>query len=226
MNKKKLLLTALALVLVCTVVIAGTLAFLKDTSSEARNTFLAAGGGKLVDDPTDPDNDDPLDPTDDNGFSILEHEVETDEVGNYTTGDGFSDGNVYEVLPGAELPKDPKVYIKGKTAVPSYLYIEVVDGLADSGLVYAIADCWVDTGLTVDGNKIYVYSGADGAPIVVTEDVLGVSILKDDKVTVPENEADFTLSDEGLSFNFYGFLAQASAGDTAAAAFAACFTVD
>lgn len=226
MNKKKLLLTALALVLVCTVVVAGALAFLKDTSSEAKNTFIAAGGGRLVEESTNEtvDPSDPYNPTADNGFNIVEHAVETDEVGNYTLGDVFSNGNVYEVLPGAKLPKDPKVYIKGKTSVPSYLYIEVVDGLANSGLIYSIADCWVDTGLTIDGNKVYVYS-ADGAPVIVTSD-LTVSILTDDQITVPEDEKDIILSDDGLSFEFYGFLAQASAGETAADVFAACFTVD
>ena len=65
--KKKLLLAALALVLVIAMTVAGTLAFLKEESASVTNTFIAAGGGQLIDDPEDPDPT-PDDPYDDNGF--------------------------------------------------------------------------------------------------------------------------------------------------------------
>lgn len=218
--KKKLLLAALALVLVIAMTVAGTLAFLKEESESVTNTFIAAGGGKLIDDPEDPDPT-PDDPYDDNGFYLLEHGIEADDLGVYTQTDDIVDGNEYKVLPGVDLPKDPYLNIIGKTEVAAYLYVEVVDGLGeDSPLSYELAGCWADTGLTGDnGGKIYVYSGADGA-ILVTDDVT-VSILKDNKIVVADDaELD---ADAELALDFYGYLAQASAGDGAAAAFTACF---
>ena len=37
--------------------------------------------------------------------------------------------NTYTLLPGLDVPKDPTIEIVGKTNVPAYLYIEVVDKL-------------------------------------------------------------------------------------------------
>lgn len=217
---KKLLLAALALVLVCTIAITGTLAFLTEKTEDVRNTFVAAGGGQLIDDP-DPDDPTPDDPYDDNGFYLLEHAVEADVLGAYTLTDEIVDGNEYKVLPGVDLPKDPYLNIIGKTEVAAYLYVEIVDGLGeDSPLSYEPASCWKDTGLTgSNGGKIYVYVDANDAAILVKEDIK-VEILKDNMIAVAD---DADLGDAELALDFYGYLAQASAGEDAAAAFAACF---
>ena len=58
MNKKRTLLTVVALILVCVLSVMGTLAYLEAKTTTVTNTFVAAGGpGPFIDD--DPTSDDP-----------------------------------------------------------------------------------------------------------------------------------------------------------------------
>ncbi len=218
MSKKKIVLLVVAVVMLCTVAITGTLAFLTDdTDGGVTNTFVAAEG--LIDDPDEPGPDDPYD---NNGFFILENEVTLLDDGSYEIADGatLALGNDYKVLPSTNLPKNPFVRINGKTETPAYLYIEVVDTLGeDSGLSYDITSDWtLLDGLTgANGGKIYTYATG-----IVTSDVDDVAIIDGDEITVDDT---IDIPDEA-ELSFYGYLAQASAGDDAAAAFTACFGSD
>lgn len=213
MSKKKVLLTILAVMLVCCIAVTGTLAFLTKESAQVTNTFVAAGGGELAD-----------------TFELKEHIAEKQADGNYALGDTETTDTVtgtnYSVVPGVNLPKDPYVKVTGKTDAPAYMYIEVVDGLANTGLSYTLESCWADTGLTGSHNgKIYVYSDANGA-VILNEDTdqdLTVGILVDDEVVVADGDA-FNLTDTQVALSFYGYLAQANAGNGAASAFTACFS--
>ncbi len=80
-------------------------------------------------------------------------------------------GESYNIKPGTEQPKDPKV--KVDNTVDAYVYVEVTDGT--EGLVgYEIAEGWQ---LLAGTNNIYWRDVAAGA------DVKEFSVLKGDKVT-------------------------------------------
>lgn len=222
MNKKKLLLSLLAVALICTIAITGTLAFLTNTTIGIKNTFVSAGDG-LIDDPVEPDPT-PDDDYDDNGFYLLENGVTQNDDGSYTIDDEtiYDSGaaNNYSVLPGTTLPKNPFVRILGKNEIPAYLFIEVVDTLGEnSGLTYALASCWVDTGLTgKNGGDVYVYTASEAA-VILTSDPGDIAIIDGNVITA----GDTLTIPENAELSFYSYLAQASAGEDAASAFTACF---
>ena len=111
--KKKTLLVAVAMVLVCVMSVMGTVAYMQNTTGPVENTFIAAGGGKLAED-----------------LTLVEHLVTAKADGEYTYAkkDGATitqvssaaeasiaeNGNSYQVMPGMELPKDPTITITGK----------------------------------------------------------------------------------------------------------------
>ena len=209
MSKKKTLLTILAVMLVCCIAVAGTLAVLfAKTSEPVVNTFTAAGDGKLVT----------------GEFTLKEHIAAKQTDGSYklteeTTNDTVK-GNDYYVLPKTNLPKDPYITITGKTNAPAYLYVEVV-GKLPSGMHYAMADCWTKLeGVTGNnGGVIYVYN--NGTPIDEKSTGLdNISIIKNDTITV--DDVPGLAEGQKVSLSFYAYLGQASVG-TPAQAYTACF---
>lgn len=195
MTKKKVILSICALVLVCVISISGTLAYLKvTTQAPVVNTFVAAGGGSL------------LEAT---GSFVLD-ESKANKAGNvYTlnTAERVTE-NSYEVLPGSSVPKDPTITVKGKNDVAAYLYVEIVDGT--SNINWSIADGWTRLdGVTGKyGGAVYVYKDTLANPT----DVAGgatytITVLKDDKVTIG-NVENLELGD-GKTMTFYAYLAQA-----------------
>lgn len=222
MSKKKTLLTILAVVLVCCIAVTGTLAYLTEkVNTPVVNTFTAAGDGKLIKD------DDKDDTNGKEGFFLKESEVEQKANGSYdyklVNGEKVEvDKNSYKVLPGTNLPKDPYIRIVGKTEVPAYLYVEVVDGLANSGLSYTMATCWTKlTGVTGNnGGQIYVYNNGE----LVTDETIAlsqISLLAGNQITVGDDVK--ITGTNGIQLSFYSYLAQASAGTDATTAFNACF---
>lgn len=234
--KKRILLTAVALILVCALSIMGTVAFLKDQTDTVTNTFVAAGGGQLI----DPDGEDNQSGTDDDGAFILkEHEATKVMNGNVWTGKyeikddaAVVAGLRYDIMPGMVIHKDPYVAINAKTDVPAYLYIEVINNLSFSTKVNDVEtlvidpDHWLElAGVTgPNSGKVYVYTTDKTSPAIITDDITATNIIKDNKFTVNENVEPTELdADETLKFN--AFLAQASIGEEtrAAAIFNACF---
>ena len=233
--KKRILLTAVALILVCALSIMGTVAFLQDQTDTVTNTFVAAGGGKLIDE-------------DEGGALILEEHMATkimDEndptkwTGKYkieddaTTVKAFS----YDIMPGTVVHKDPYVTITEKTATPAYLYIEVINNLTFSTKVANAAgeqeetlvidpDNWLQImEKTTDGRDIYVYTTDGENPAIVTSDLNAINIIQNKKFTVNKDTDPTTIPEDGVTLKFQAFLAQASIGEEtgAAAIFNACF---
>ena len=210
MKLRKVVLTASAAALAAGIAAAGSLAYLPKESSAVTNTFVASGGGEIV-------NPDPEEFTEDDektklhNFDLKEHLMVMGADGRYAkaesgeyipggmTGTG-DDGNAYKVTPGVDLPKDPFIHItKGqKTEVPAYLYVEIVDGLTSNnskGLSYEVADGWIEVpGLTgKNDGKIYVYGSGETATIVdeqtTAATALDVPILKNNVIRVADNNA-------------------------------------
>ena len=217
---KKKILAAAAVVLAVALCVTGTIAYLTETSNDGKlivNTFKASDG--LIEgptgDPTDPDSG-----ADAKGFFILEHDAASSDPSALTLS-----GNDYTVMPGVNLKKDAYVHIKGKTSVPAYVFIEVLDTL-DSKLSYDLVDDWKDIDVTLtheDGSTGAVYAYKK----TIDKD-LDASILVNNEIVV---DKDYDAEDGGaLSFNGYicqeaGFEA-ANDGEfltKAAAAFNACF---
>lgn len=210
MSKKKTLLTIMAVVLVICIAVMGTLAFLTKESAAVKNTFIAQGGGDIA-----------------KAVTLKEHEAVKGDKGGYTLNDNkVVDSNKYSVLPKTNLPKDPFITIIEKTEVPGYLYVEVVDGLANTGLSYAMADCWAKLdGVTgKNGGAVYVYCDETKNPIIVTNETQGLDkifILKNNEIVV--NDTVGIAKDQTVNIDFYGYLAQANAGVDAADTFSKCF---
>jgi len=229
--KKRILLTALALILVCALSIMGTVAFLKDQTDTVTNTFVAAGGGKLIDE-------------DEGGALILEEHMATkimDEndptkwTGKYkieddaTTVKAFS----YDIMPGTVVHKDPYVTITKKTDTPAYLYIEVINNLGfstevddEETLVIDPANWLQIKDKATDGRDIYVYSTDGKNPAIVTSDLNAINIIQNKKFTVNKDTDPTTIPENGVTLKFQAFLAQASVGEEtgAEAVFDACFS--
>jgi len=206
MNKKKVLLVVLAMVLVCALSVMTTMALLAEKTS-ITNTFVASGGpGPFVD---------PV-----NGFSIKEHGLDVDDFGNYTLDmDGeLTNGNTYDVVPGVTLPKDPFVQLKRTNTTPAYLFIEVVNE-ASTAFSFDIDDTqWKALGINGNnGGALYVHS-TDKTNAVVLEDVdTTYNIIKNKAVKVDDGESakELGLVDaEGNATNktikFYAYICQAT----------------
>lgn len=135
------------------------------------------------------------------GMVLQEHQVERKADGDYETiaaiipteVDGTTvNTNQYVLLPGHDIPKDPYIIITGKTSIPAYLFVEVIDGTADT-LTYTVEDHWLKLdGLTgKNGGAVYVYSTTNPVdartPQAIDNTFAGtVNILKGNKVTVSQ----------------------------------------
>ena len=209
MSKKRTLFTVLALVLVCAVSIAGTVAYMSMQGGSVENTFIAAGGGKLAD-----------------SLTLVEHKVEQQADGSYQLTAETTNKNSYQVMPGMELPKDPTITVNGKTAAAAYLYVEVVDQL-DENFTWAMDTAWVELdGVTgAQGGKVYVYAGTTGAALILNDSNVPASIpvIEDNKITVA-NDAQ-NLSTTGVNLKFFAYMAQAvvDGSSDAAVVYEACF---
>lgn len=227
--KKRILLTAVALILVCALSIMGTVAYLKDQTDTVTNTFVASGGGKLID-------------PDDGTFTLLEHEAtkvmigEDDAArwaGTYEIAEGAktTDANSYDVMPNMILPKNPHISITGKTAAPVYLYVTIKSELDKAIFTWNVTSNWKDLGITAaDGGNVYVYTAGGTSAALLTdadaEDLKNIAILDGDKITVADvDEVTGLKLESGKTMVFNAYMAQASIGaeTNAATIFNTCF---
>lgn len=132
MNKKTLALV-LAMVLVFTAAIGGTIAYLTSTS-EVKNTFTVGG----ID------------------MDLWETEVDP-ETWEEDPNEATTDANTYEdIYPGAELPKDPTVTIEANSEA-CYLFVSVENNLPGVALFTVDSADW--TAVATNGNKtLYKYN--------------------------------------------------------------------
>ena len=212
MNKKKVLLSAVALLLVCALSVAGTLALLKLQAPEpVTNTFIAAGGGKLA-----------------NSMALSEHLVAPNANGDYqyakSTNDGtvlvnnsseasYTNNNEYTVMPCMNVPKDPMIEIYDKTDAPAYLILEVISDLPDG--YFTLESCWHvvkdqnDAHATgIHGGKLYCHNGT----VNTATGNLNYNIIAGKEVTIPDG--DTLVLPDNAKLEFYAYLAQANAGST------------
>lgn len=240
MNKKKVLLTVLALILVCALSVTGTLAYLKvSTDTPVINTFVAAGGGRIITE-------------DEDAFKLVEKEAEyitaeeaTDaKPMGYHLKDGTetTENNYIMATPNMTIPKDPKLTVNLEAGIEAYIFVKVID--ATQGNIIHTVDTTKWESVTVTGitspDALYVYKTSTSNIVtgVSGSDLEDVAILAGNNVTVlnaGENGAAFTdtVPDDASKpetlgvqlgqLKFEAYVCQAAGFADAAAAFNACF---
>lgn len=144
---------------------------------------------------------------------LQEHKVQRDTDGSYETtpvllpAEGVK-GNDYVLLPGLDIPKDPFITIEGKTDIPAYLFVEVLD-TTENTLSYTMADHWLklDDFSGDHGGAVYVYTGTDSdTPLAIDGSFGGtVNLLKGDTVTVSQK---LTHGAEAGKLEFYACMGE------------------
>lgn len=131
-------------------------------------------------------------------LDVLEHKAERADSGKYVlSNDKLISFNEYELMPGVSIDKDPFVRVTGKTEIPSYLYLEVIDTTGKSSDTFDFeidSTVWqVMSGVSGrNGGTVYVYAPGGVCKLTKANTTgqtgnIDVKILKDDKVTVTAN---------------------------------------
>lgn len=196
MNKKRTLLTVLAMVLVCALSVAGTLALLAEDSGPVTNTFVAAStGGDFVD-----------------NFEIKEYAIAPDGKGNYTLTNTETDANSYTVVPGVTLDKDAFVKLTRTNETPAYLFIEVVNTLDSDVFTMDVDTQWGElAGVTGKYNGDVYVLGTAANPTVLNAVTDGkYHIISGNKVTVADNNDLGITAGSTDTIKFYAYISQAT----------------
>ena len=172
MKKYKLIALILCASLLVTGVVGGTIAWLVDTTDPVVNTFTYGDINIDLEETPTPDSDD------------------------------NPDTNEYEMFPGEEITKDPKVTVNTDSKA-SWLFVKLVKSANfDDFMEYEVADGWTQLkdaqGNVVDG--VYFREVAE-----VTGNELVFEVIKDNKVHVKESvtkEMLNALDPEGVAANY------------------------
>ena len=116
---------------------------------------------------------------------LRESQVSRNEDGTYSkTGVTITNQTQeYILIPGLDVPKDPYVVITGKSEIPAYLFIEVIDDTPNEALVYTLTEEWVETNLRAARNagaRLYVYCSDGTNPTEIVNDYEKIEILDKD----------------------------------------------
>lgn len=194
-NMKKILVLALAALLLVAVGVGGTLAWLTATSGPVENTFVKT---KIE-------------------IELKENKLDVAD-GEYTLGTDETDkNNNYVLLPGQEQPKNPFVRIM-KGSEKCYVFIEVLESANYTTFIASTVDDakWKEvTGVTPKhtGAKVYVYTAGGNNPAVVNalDEEQKLSILTDNKIKVKDTVTQDDMTDAAvaaLKIEFYGYAIQ------------------
>lgn len=117
--------------------------------------------------------------------------TQDDPKSNYKLTEETVTFNTYELMPGVDIPKNPYVRITGKSPIPAYLFIEVVDQ-TNSAIEISLRPEWIP--LTEEdivpqhGGTVYYYNDnpvEDPTPLVSFDEKV-FPILAENKVTVKQ----------------------------------------
>lgn len=137
-------------------------------------------------------------------ITLLEHEAKRQPDGSYVLDNSKTVTSMeYTLMPGLDIPKDPHITIEGKTPIPAYLFVEVVDTTPNEAISYEMTERWRPLGITgKNGGAVYVYT-ADGTNPTVVDDKVGtpfqVNLLKYNQITVGQGLLGYT-GDNSLVF--------------------------
>lgn len=145
------------------------------------------------------------------------------ELGSVTVNE--TTGDVYYVVPGVDITKDPKLSFTRTTADPkddvdAYVFVEVTATgwtLQDdnktfkngTGMTFEIASGWAH----LSGNVFYTEISAGNG-------ISGAAIIKEDKITVPATITEETIVNAASTVTFQGYAIQKPGFNSASAAWA------
>jgi hypothetical protein len=146
-------------------------------------------------------------------FTLTETKAERQTNGTYILSGEQVTQNTYILMPGVDVPKDPKITITGKTAVPAYLYVEVLESKNfPDEVTYTMAEGW----LPLEGvPNVYYYE----TPITGTPAALTISILKNNTLTVSDQLPRGSTG----TLSFHAYMAQQGKDQDAKTAFTTNF---
>lgn len=166
-------------------------------------------------------------------IDIWEHKATVDATGQYAldkAADPVKTNTYSVVIPGLDIPKDPYVQITDKTAIKSYVFVEVKDNLpvSNSQITYSVDTAlWTKLNVTgTNGGTVYVYNYAidhnfgtngTGTIRILTTDTNGNSVF------VSQNLKEMTFPNDGFQIVFYANMGQVDAGNDASAVYNALF---
>lgn len=139
-------------------------------------------------------------------FTLTETQAVRQTDGSYILSGEQVTQNTYILMPGVDVPKDPKITITGKTTVPAYLYVEICPDLPAT-VTYGIMPHWKALGIKgPHGGDVYVYAYPDGTVIILDGTVKDLTIRILDKDTLYVSDQ----LDRGTTatMTFYGYMAQ------------------
>ena len=150
-----------------------------------------------------------------NNVELRESKIVRKNDGTYdTTAETITNGTQsYKLVPGQDVPKDPRIIIEEKTKIPAFLYVEIVDTSDTQNGVklidYSVTDKWekaADQSLQKHGGTVYKYKG-DALKSANTP-TASIGILKDNKVTVSQYVKSYDITEEQVqdSLTFYVYL--------------------
>ena len=147
-------------------------------------------------------------------FVLRESKAEKQSDGTYKLSDTEYKTDAdkpYALIPGVYIPKNPHVIITGKSEIPAYLFIEVVDATPNNALVFSLTEKWIATTLKAPqhGGTVYVYSTDGSSPAQITSD-LTVYILKGNIVEVRQT---LLSGNKDNQLVFYAYLEEAVAAN-------------
>lgn len=136
-------------------------------------------------------------------FTLTETQAVRQTDGTYILSGEHVTQNTYILMPGVDVPKDPKITITGKTAVPAYLYVEICPDLPAT-VTYGIMAHWKALGIKgPHGGDVYVYAFPDGTVIILDGTVKDLTIRIIDKDTLTVSDQLPRGSTGTLSFHAY-----------------------
>lgn len=179
-TRNRILLTALAALLLVVVAVGGTMAYLKASTVTVTNTFTSSKVGVTLTETT---------------------------------------GSTYQVIPGVNITKDPKVTVDAD--VEAYVFVKVEKtGTWPTGVTYDIADGWTQH---TANNDIYIYYrvyNPDATPAQAKE----FAVIKNNTITVPSTLTNADLQSpkfDNPQLKFTAYAIQKAGFDTPEAAWTA-----
>lgn len=125
--------------------------------------------------------------------------------GSYELTAPFVKNNIYTLIPGLDVPKNPHIIITEKSPVEAYLFVEVVEDLPDT-ITYNMTADWTKLDVTGDhGGTVYVYND----PLDENTTADPIYILEDNLIYVSQNLLG-SLTSEVMTF--YACLGETAAG--------------
>lgn len=227
MKKKQILTLALAVILLCTLSVAGTFAFLTAQRDAVTNTFIAAGGGDIIQGGSGSTANNENFKLDEAPFTFT---AATSTYGLDTTAARVKTQTYDKVVPNMVIPKDPKLTVNLVADVSAYVFVKVIDTTVyganneKSNLSYTIdSSIWTP----LEGyTGVYVYNNGNAVVGQSDVEISEKSILTGDKVTAATAFGDIDASTTGMqlgSLSFEAYVCQSVGFNNAADAYGQCF---